>query len=422
MAFSKAPGGEAVSLLSQLVPMVLFSLFQVVFSTMFLVLIVVIGFQYSRLSKLKEHFFGYNDQSIWRVTVISTLFGLAGGFIGSFLMILFGITLNGIGIAYLWGIALFLMLINPRYLCFAYGGGLLSLVSLIFGWPEVNIPQLMGLVAILHMVEALLILGSGHLDPVPVYLQNRSGRVVGGFNLQKFWPIPIVALTTVSLAGPTTGGVAMPDWWPLIKPLAEVPPDLVFAIIPVVAVLGYGELAVTALPEQRTRVSAVNLGLYSLVLLGLAVAASRADSLRWLPALFAPLGHELIILRGQKSELEGQPRFVPPREGVMILDVLPGSVAAAAGLRRGQIITRVNGQPIYSRWDLLGMMEDNDRLELEVKPNSRWPSRRLMLIKPGTGQLGVILVPEGPEEGHLDFTMSSPLGRWWGMICRKFRG
>lgn len=413
-----------MGLLSQITPLVINSLLQVVFSIMFLVLIVIIGLQYTRLGKIKEYLFGYNDISILdisilRVTAISTLFGVAGGLIGSFLMVLFGITLNDLGVAYLWGLALFLMLINPRYLCFAYGGGLLSLVSLVFGYPQVNIPQLMGLIAILHMVESLLILGSGRLDPVPVYLKNRQNRVVGGFNMQKFWPIPIAALTTVGLSGPAAGGVAMPDWWPLIKPLTEMPVDMVFAVMPVVAVLGYGELAVTALPGRRSLVSAVYLGFYSLILLGLAVASSRIGIFSWLAALFAPLGHELIILKGQKSELEGRPKFVPPRAGVMLLDVLPGSAAAAAGLQRGHIITRVNGQPVGTRWDLARIIqEDSGQLELEVKTDSRRSSRRLVLNKSATGQLGVILVPEDEDESHLDFETSSLLGRWWHSLKR----
>ncbi len=84
----------------------------------------------------------------------------------------------------------------------------------------------MALVAILHLVEALLIFVSGHQHASPMYFKHSSGRIVGGFSLQKFWPMPTIALIGAAVLG--TGmeweTIAMPDWWPIFQSGVAVPP------------------------------------------------------------------------------------------------------------------------------------------------------------------------------------------------------
>nr|WP_315987838.1 hypothetical protein [Desulforamulus aquiferis] len=58
--------------------------------------------------------------------------------------------------------------------------------------------------------------------------------------------------------------------------------------MPVVAGLGYGDLAASRTPEQKGRISAVILGFYSLILLGLAVLADRSWLMAWWQLCFHP--------------------------------------------------------------------------------------------------------------------------------------
>ncbi len=159
-----------------------------------------------------------------------------------------------------------------------------------------NVAQLMGLVAVLHMVEAVLILLSGHLEVFPIYIQTKQGQVVGGFNLQKFWPLPIIALMAVVIPEQEMlkSAVDMPAWWPLIKPeFLQASGEPMYIMVPVVAALGYGDIAVTSYPADKTRLAALELAFYSIVLFYLAVAASHLPELAVLPALFGPLDTNL---------------------------------------------------------------------------------------------------------------------------------
>lgn len=387
----------------------------------FWLVVVLVWTQYRRMLQTKEALYGFKDSSL-RVSMIALVYGIIGGILGSFLMIIFGVTINGVGIAWIWIIALVLMLISPRLLCFSYAGGILAVISLLFGYPQVNVPGLMGLVAVLHLVESILILLSGHHDPLPVYIRNPAGRVVGAFNLQKFWPIPLAIMMILLGAADQVPGelIKMPEWWPLIRPW-DIPSDqeVMYQILPVVAALGYGELAITCLPRERTKRSASHLAGYSIVLLGLAVAASHLPQLAIFPALFSPLGHELVVFLGRREELQGKPFFVPPSTGVMVLDVIKGSPAHLAGIRSGDVIHSVGDQAVNSclelsqRLDFLG-----PSFMLEFSKESGETRFVRVHCKPGSS-FGVITVPEPGDCPNVDFAMGSPLKNFLKRFIRK---
>lgn len=401
----------------QILPWVFNILLKTLLDPFFWLVLLLIWYLYRRNSQTGRSLYGRRDRSLYS-TLVAALFGLAAGGLGSLLIILFGVSIDNIGVGYLWLAALGLMLIHPRFLCFAYGGGLLSLISLLTGHPRLNIPGLMGLVAALHLVESLLILASGHLEPLPVYVRNRAGRVVGGFNLQKFWPIPLAVLSAMIGPLPQTGGViSTPHWWPLIRPLGLAHPDqVIYTIFPVLAALGYGELALTCPPRRKAGRSALHLLLFSLILLGLTVYASQHPQAILLPVLFAPLGHELVIQIGSRGELCGKPYYVPPAEGVMVLEVEPGTPAAAAGLRSGDIICRVGEQLVNSRCELLAALAEQPDSICYRPASGRAEVCKPLNLRGGSG-FGVITVPEPgdpPNVGYGD-------ARLWKRLWRRLR-
>jgi len=395
---------------------------QALLNPFFLLVIILVWGQYRRMLKMKESLFGLQGSAL-RASGLAVIYGIIGGFLGSFLMIIFGVTINEVGFGWLWVIALVLMLFSPHFLCFSYAGGVLALISLLTGYPQVNIPGLMGLVAVLHLVESLLILLSGHLDPLPVYVRNLAGRVVGAFNLQKFWPIPLAVMTILPGVAEQLYGelIQMPEWWPLIRPWGMMSSsDITYGLLPVIAALGYGELAITCFPRERTKRSACHLAVFSLILLGLAVLASHLPRLSILPALFSPLGHELLIFLGRREELQGRPRFVAPSRGVMVLDVVKGSPADKAGICSGDVILTIDGYQVNSRWDLAQMLEFKDE-DLSMELSSGSVTRRARLRwEPGVS-LGVIAVPEPGDPPNVNYLMGSPIKGLLRRLTRWFR-
>ena len=106
-------------------------------------------------------------------------------------MILVGISVNKIGGLYLLITALGLMLIEQRFLCFAYAGGVLSLLHLLFGFPqELSVPQVMALVAVLHLVEALLIYLTGSLYSLPYIFATVTTGSLAALTCKSSGPCP----------------------------------------------------------------------------------------------------------------------------------------------------------------------------------------------------------------------------------------
>lgn len=389
------------------------------YSLFFWMVVFLVAMQYRRMAAMERAIYGRVRHPVARQTLASMVQGVVGGLLGSFLMILVGVTLSNSGVMYLWPLALLLMAINPRLICFSYAGGIVSLSFLLLGFPRVSVPGIISLVAILHLVESFLIWWSGASTPTALFLRNHRGQVVGGFALQKFWPVPIAVLWLVTAADVIpSGGVAMPGWWPLIKPVpGPAGPNIFYSLFPVVAALGYGEVALARPPAERSRRSAVMLGLYSVVLLVLAVVSSRVPLVQWLAALFSALGHELVAVAGSRGEMRGVPLYLPPPRGVMILDVMPGSPAERMGLGSGDIILQVNGMDVNSREELREVL-DRSGFYLEIKALQDG-QLRVMEASGSYGQLGslgVLLVPESGDGIHVELGRKNLLRaawRWW---------
>ena len=386
----------------------------------------IVAYQYWQLQKNQLAMFGVTGTPIGRQVKWAMLYGTIGGLMGSLVLTLVGVNIERMGFQYIWPLAIALALINMRFLCFAYAGGIVAVVSAIFGWPDVDVPQVLALVAALHVTESVLIAISGRYGSVPVILKQ-GGRLVGAFNLQNFWPLPLVVLSTVAMqTGAMPEGVFhTPDWWPLLTLGIEPPAgsEWVYVMMPVVAALGYTDMAISSTPGQRRRRSALSLAVYSISLLGMALLAAKFEWLSLPAALLSPLGHEYLVRRDNRTEMAGAPLYVPPEQGVMVLDAIQGEMARMMGIRTGDVILGMSGMPINRGGDLAYAIEWApplfDMLLLrggqELKLDGRFP--------PGPRRLGLILVPEGHETYYVTMSEGSggPLARLFQRVIRKFR-
>ena len=389
-------------------------------------ILAIIAYQYWQLQKQQLAMFGVPGVSISRQVKWAMLYGTIGGLMGSLVLTLVGVNLDRMGFLYIWPLAIFLMLINMRFLCFAYAGGIVAVVSALTGWPDVDVPQVLALVAALHVTESMLIAISGRYGAAPVILKH-GDRLVGAFNLQNFWPLPLVVLSTVAMkTGALPEGVFhTPDWWPLL-PLGIEPPagfEWVYVMMPVVAALGYTDVAITTTPAVRRRRSALSLALYSLSLLAMALLAAKFAWLKLPAALLSPLGHEYLVRRDNRLELEGKPRYIPPERGVMVLEAIDGGVARQLGVRTGDILLDFAGFPVNRGADLAYAIEWVPPLfEIAVLRNGQ-EMKLAGRFPPDQRMLGIILVPEGHETYYVTMTHGDggPLARLAKKLIQKVR-
>jgi len=377
------------------------------FEPMFWMILALVGYQYWQLQRNQIRMFGVYGYTLRRQVTLAAIYGLIGGLVGSFLLVSVGLTVNQLGLAYIWPVALVLMAIHMRFLCFAYAGGLVALSSVLFGWPEVNVPQVLSLVAILHITESILIFISGRYSAVPLIMRREDGKMVGAFSLQNFWPLPLVMLGAVSMPEasiPAGGVIDMPDWWPLLPLNLEMTEGYkwIYAMTSVIAALGYSDVAIASLPGERRRQSAFHLAIYSIVLLILAVLSARYHWLQAVAALVSPLGHELLIQWDNRRELNGAPRYIPPDEGIMILDTVVDSPARKIGLQPGDIIYYLAGIPINNGYDLSHALSyAPPEFSVQIKRDNKEHHFQAKFAN-GERRLGIILVPQGNEEHFVE--------------------
>lgn len=387
----------------------------------------LVTYQYWQMQKNQLAMFGVTGTPLGRQVLWAMLYGTFGGVMGSLVLTVVGANIERMGIEYIWPLAILLAMINLRFLCFAYAGGIVAISSAIFGWPNVEVPQVLALVAALHVTESVLIAISGRYGSVPVILRQ-GDRLVGAFNLQNFWPLPLVVLGTVAMqtGSMPEGAFHMPDWWPLLSHGITPPAgsEWVYVMMPVVAALGYSDMAISSTPGERRRKSAISLALYSVSLLALALLAAKFSWLMLPAALLSPLGHEYLVRRDNRTEMMGAPRYVPPERGVMVLDTTPDGLARSLGVRTGDIILGISGMPTGRGTDLgyaIGWAPPLFELLILRNGNELAIDGR---FAPGPRMLGIILVPEGHETQYV--TMSTgdggPLAKLFDRMIRYFRG
>lgn len=361
------------ALLLELGKILLITLTHVLQIPIFWLVILLVYLQYRRVAGMEQKLFGRTINPVGYQVAVSTGLGILGGLLASAIMLLLGVSLSQIGLLYIWPVALLLLLVHPRFLCFAYAGGIVALAvlalryillpffpalanhTLVAPLLEIHIPALLALIGLLHLMESLLIFLGGHRGSSPLYFKRAGGEVVGAFSLQKFWPIPLVALLATVVLESEIQGVSMPEWWPLLKPTLELEPGqtLQFLAVPVLAALGYSDLALSSTPREKSSATACYLSLYSVALIGLALAAEFYPWLTLAGVLFAPLGHEAVIYSGNRREHSRDALYRSTAEGVPLMMVLPQSAATRAGLRSGDLVCRVNGAPVRSDLDFL---------------------------------------------------------------------
>ncbi|NLA26297.1 MAG: PDZ domain-containing protein [Firmicutes bacterium] len=366
-----------ISFILELGKIVLATLIQAL--PIFWVVVLLVYFQYRRAAGMEKKLFGRIINPVGRQVAVSTGLGVLGGLLASLIMLLLGLSLTQIGLLFIWPVALLLLLIHPRYLCFAYAGGIVALAVLILrflllplfpslaGYAfvtsmlEIHIPALLALVGLLHLIEVLLIYLGGHRGSSPLYFKRADGDVVGAFSLQRFWPIPLAALVATVVLETEIQGVSMPDWWPLIKPVMELEPGqtLQYLAFPAMAALGFSDLALSSSPREKSVSTARVLCLYSVILIALALASEFYSWVAPAGVLFAPLGHEALIHYGNRLEQSRTACYRSTQEGVLLMAVLPHSAAARAGLLTGDLIRRVNGAQVNSDVEFLVQLEES---------------------------------------------------------------
>ncbi len=354
-------------------------------SPFFWIVVGIIYFQYRKISNMERDILGGNRKSPLYNTLVSLIFGLIGGVLGSVILILSGTTINPRDFYLILPLAIILSLIDSRFICFSYAGGIISLASLILGYKKINVSSIMFVIGVLHLVESFLILTDGKRGKIPIFME-RKGEIVGGFVMNRFWPLPFNIFINNSYVYP--------------------------AII--IAILGYGDYALTTYPEKKTVKTARLLSLFSIILLLFANFSINYPVFKYIAALFAPIGHEITIMLGKREEEYGEYIFKASDYGLKILDTLPNSIGEAIDLKPGDVLLSINGHKVYSKQDMEEVLFFRPKyIWLEVFDIKKGLiTKEYKDYQRGIRNLGLVIVPKHPRYGIIAEEKQTPF-KWW---------
>lgn len=410
-----------MNLVLKILYFILLGIPQAIFNPFFWIVLFIVFVQYKRTADFEEKMFGFTTTNPLKRVSSSLMYGIFGGFVGSIIIVALGVSIAGSGLAYVWPLALLLMLISPHLVCFSYAGGIISIFSLLFGFPKVDVPGLMALVGVLHAVESLLIYFSGHLNASPAFIKDEKRGVVGGFIIQSFWPVPFILLTIAVGIPSGVEAVNMPDWWPIIRPQGLNLENVIYLMMPVVAALGYGDIALTRQPYKKSREAAVYLIMFSSFLILFSVLGSRINFFKYVAALFAPIGHEYLIIIGKKKEKNREPLFTIPPFGVRILYVLENSPAEKMGIKPGDIIISINGRSVNNIEDLKEIKALSPTfIWIDYITSTNEKKYAEMTFYPyGFDSLGVILIPKDEDVASISLEESGVIKKIKRIFTKK---
>ncbi|UKS26170.1 PDZ domain-containing protein [Paenibacillus sp. HWE-109] len=377
--------------------------------------ILFIVLHYRKQIQMERKLFHTRLHSLLNETWRTILWGWIGGIGASVVMLFVGVSIEADVIILLWVLTAVLVLFRVRFICLAYAVGILGIAQVLLSWlpseaiqeafpvfkivAGADIPSLLVIVAVLHLLEGFLVGFQGARMASPLFLEGKRGQIVGAQQLQGFWPVPLFLL--VPLAGGNSAGL---PWETLFgSNLASGWTLLAFP-----AMIGFTELTISKLPRRQARFSASMLYLYGLILFGAAMAAQYWSPIMLVAAVLSIGLHEGLIRYNQWLEAKQIPFYVHSQRGLMVLSVVPGSPAQELGIQVGEILHKVNGHKIKTKTDLhvaMGLNSAFCRLEvLNEQGEVRFLHRALYAGE--HHQLGIILAP---DQEALYFTEHRPV-------------
>jgi len=366
--------------------------------------IILIVFQYRRQVMLERKLFSVKMHALGDQLIRTLLGGLLAGIGISLVSAFTGMTLTAEAILLIWSVAMLLMLVRVRFLCLAYAVGVLGILQFIVDrFPDwqltgfagtvlttlraLDIPALAALVALLHLAEAILIRLQGAKFASPLFVEGKRGKLVGGYQMQSYWPVPLFLVIPAQTVGsvlpwtPFFGGEAWANGWMLMA-------------FPVV--IGFSEWTQSRLPQEKVKQSSSRLMIYSVVLLGLSLAAGLWNPIMLIVALFAIVMHEWVYWSSTMEEAKRSPIYVHDERGLHVLAVIPGTPARELGIEPGEIVHKVNGFTVRSKEELHQALRANPafcKLEvLNLAGEIKFLQRAIFAGE--HHQLGVVLAPD----------------------------
>lgn len=379
-----------------------------------LIMLIILGAIFytrnTKIVKMQKMTIGEKLNSPLELTLSQIVLGIVAGVIGSIILALLGVTFGkNSGIEIMFMASILLLFYRKRFICFAYSGSLIAIISIIMGviseytgvepFISVSILSIMTFIGVLHIIEGLLVMIDGSRGAIPVFTK-KEGKIIGGFSLNRYWALPICML--ILFSGQIYGNEVLteaPSWWSSInKELSlTVLATSLIACIPFYGILGYSEVTFTKEKNTKSLWSGLYIIIYGISVVAVAQLANLGLVGQVIAVIYTPIAHEALLKYKKNTEQKGDYLYVSDDEGISILEVAPTSPAFEAGIRRGDKILAINGEPINNEGEIFKVVRDTIfKIPIRIKTTSGEITE--YFVQPRNKRLGMLLVPKMVKE------------------------
>ena len=380
----------------------------------YLFLLIVLGlifyFKNKKISVMQRMTIGEVINSPLELTLSQIALGIIAGTIISVVLSILGVVFNeNSGIEIMFIISIFLIFIKKKYICFAYSGAVLGLISIVSNlianytgyqsYININIVSLMIFVGVMHIAEGILVIFDGSRGAVPVFT-NKENKIIGGFAYNRYWvmPVALFIVITSSFSSATTD-IATPNWWPIINRSENLAllASAIIASIPLYGVVGFRTVSFTKEKNIKPIYSGISILIFGVLLTIISQLASLGLVGQIIVVICAPIGHEIMLKIQNKIENNGKYIYVSDDEGVSVLEVAPNSPAYESGIRRGDKILEINNEKIISEVDIFNKVRSTFT-EINFKIKKISGEIVDLRVLPKKKRIGMLVVPKAVKK------------------------
>ncbi|URN96142.1 MAG: PDZ domain-containing protein [Candidatus Pristimantibacillus lignocellulolyticus] len=346
----------------------------------------------------------------WKLPMVFMILGgLVAAILVSVIAAVLGFTLTVPTIYWLWFIMLILTVFKVRFLTISYSAGIVAILHLIASvigplslqndlafiyqtLLDINAFSLLVISALLGIAQSVLVRIQHKHMISPVYMSGKRGKVIGGYVLQGYWPIPLLLFMPVT---PEQSGAFLFNT-AYGQPFFMSMSNEAWLMLACPLMIGVTQLTQAVTPKQLAlRVSRQGL-LVSCVLLLISIGSWWVSGLIWVSAILTLIASELLNWYNNSQESKQTPLYGQDNNGLKVLAVVKSSPAEQMNIEIGDIIIKANGQDVHTLEQLYEAMSINpafcklallnNNRDLKFAQRTRYADEH--------HQLGIILAPD----------------------------
>ncbi|PWU69276.1 PDZ domain-containing protein [Gracilibacillus dipsosauri] len=277
-------------------------------------------------------------------------FSIISGLLLSILVVGLGLTVT-IPVVYLLAIIMIVLSLFKRFffLSASYTLGILTIMVYlldVFGeailpvswWKDLSNIDFMYipyLIAALLIIESILLYRTKTMDTYPEVTKSKRGKNLGRHRIKKATIVPLFCLLPSGAIEPFA------DWWPVLNVGGES-----YGLMLIPFIIGFEHAVSNILPVKGARWIARNVMLLAGVIVLLAIAGYFYPVISLIAVIVSMIGRFIIQYGFRLHDQEQDSVFQLGGEGVMVLGVLPRTVAVTLGLKPSERIVKVNGEKV----------------------------------------------------------------------------